>query len=373
MDVDLIILQKNDTEKILDLSFRQSIISTFKECYLEVTDDNFVIENNNEKINVNYKLSSNKSNMVYVKLSCLESSIKSANVLDTAIKILNKSKHRKHWNIIVTNDEASQLYCSKLMPLFGIFERRTREFVYITIIKIFGVEWYEKSFNQEMKDALKAKGNKSKLVEGALNELTYEQLKTYLFEPFSGHRFEDMMNNELAADKIVNLSKEKIIELINKCRSVSLWDRFFSDNKQFKNFNERISSLQPYRNAVMHNKRITQNEYKSIHKELKDINKKLKDAISILENEIYTETKLSDILVAYKTMYIETIGKPLTQLTQKLRPALSKYNFKLTDDLYKNIDELYKILFTTKVLDKFNIEMLTTADKITDLSATNSE
>ena len=65
------------------------------------------------------------------------------------------------------------------MPLFGIFERRIRELVYITIIKIFGVDWYDNSFSQSLQDSLKGKGNKTKMVESALNELTYEQLKEY--------------------------------------------------------------------------------------------------------------------------------------------------------------------------------------------------
>ena len=83
-------------------------------------------------------------------------------------------------NIVISYDEVLQLYCCKLMPLFGEFERRTRELVYITIIKIFGIEWFDNSFSKSLQDTLKVKANKSKLVENALNELTYEQLKLYL-------------------------------------------------------------------------------------------------------------------------------------------------------------------------------------------------
>ena len=75
------------------------------------------------------------------------------------------------------------------MPLFGVFERRTRELVYTTIIKIFGIQWFEKSFSENLQNTLKGKGNnKTQLIEGALNELTYEQLKEYLFGA-CGHFF----------------------------------------------------------------------------------------------------------------------------------------------------------------------------------------
>ena len=94
---------------------------------------------------------------------------------------LIRGEHRKNWNIVISYDEVSQLYCCKLMPLFGKFERKTRELVYITIIKIFGVDWYEKSFEKGLQDDLKSRGkNTTQLIEGALNELTYEQLNQAL-------------------------------------------------------------------------------------------------------------------------------------------------------------------------------------------------
>lgn len=44
----------------------------------------------------------------------------------------------------------------------------------------------------------------------------------------------------------------------------------------------------------MHNKRMTQNEYEKVRKSLKNINKLLVEAIKVLEEDIYTETKLVD-------------------------------------------------------------------------------
>lgn len=72
-------------------------------------------------------------------MSCNATPARAAKYLDSVTNRLIQGEHRKTWNIVISYDEVSQLYCCKLMPLFGIFERRIRELVYITIIKIFGV------------------------------------------------------------------------------------------------------------------------------------------------------------------------------------------------------------------------------------------
>ena len=122
--------------------------------------------------------------MVFLKLSCDGTSVKAAKYLDFATNRLIQGEHRKTWNIVISYDEVSQLYCCKLMPLFGIFERRIRELVYITIIKYLALIGMIIPLAKAWQDSLKGKGNKTKMVESALNELTYEQLKEYLFTSF---------------------------------------------------------------------------------------------------------------------------------------------------------------------------------------------
>ena len=160
--------------------------------------------------------------MVFLKLSCNATPARAAKYLDSVTNRLIQGEHRKTWNIVISYDEVSQLYCCKLMPLFGIFERRIRELVYITIIKIFGVGWYDNSFSKSLQDAMKGKGNKTKMVESALNELTYEQLKEYLFTPFCGRNISEVLEQELSESSVEELSKEEILDIVNQCRSESL-------------------------------------------------------------------------------------------------------------------------------------------------------
>lgn len=325
MEVDIIVLPKDGSKQKLQMGMKQAVKNVFKKLYNNLQDENFEFDLIEECVTVKYQLSTKNANMVFVKFECEYTPAKSARVLDCCINKLIQGEHRKDWNIVITYDEVSQLYCCKLMPLFGIFERRTRELVYITVIKIFGVGWYEKSFSESLQNTLKGKGNKTKLVEGALNELTYEQLTEYLFVPFSSQNLSEVLESELAKEHIQSLSKEEVTSIIDKCRSVSLWDRFFGQYKKFQNFKEKIEELQPYRNTVMHHKRITQQEYEKVRKSLNAVNKFLVDAINVLEEDIYTETHLVDVVSALGNVISNILGDYVPKWVESMKSALASF------------------------------------------------
>lgn len=92
------------------------------------------------------------------------------------------------------------------------------------------------------------------------------------------------------------MDKEALVDALNKCRvERSLWDRFFSQYKEFDDFKARIDELQKTRNSVMHHKQMSKVQFDDYKKKLRSINAKLDRAIEILEDEIYSETKISDI------------------------------------------------------------------------------
>lgn len=320
MEVNLIILPKKNSD--INLGMKRQIRQLFEKLFNDVNDSSFLI-NIDDNVEIQYKISSKEKNMVFLKLSCDGTSVKAAKYLDFATNRLIQGEHRKTWNIVISYDEVSQLYCCKLMPLFGIFERRIRELVYITIIKIFGVDWYDNSFSQSLQDSLKGKGNKTKMVESALNELTYEQLKEYLFTSFCRRNISEVIEQEFSETNIEKLTREEMINIVNQCRSESLWNRFFSEYKQFKNFKEKIDELQLHRNIVMHNKRMTRDEYEKVRKSLKGVNKLLVEAINVLEKDIYTETRLEDVVSALGNMLVKVLGESVPRWIEKMKPALS--------------------------------------------------
>lgn len=136
---------------------------------------------------------------------------------------------------------------------------------------------------------------------------------------------ECVLESELAKEHIQSLSKEEVTSIIDKCRSISLWDRFFGQYKKFQNFKEKIEELQPYRNTVMHHKRITQQEYEKVRKSLKAVNKLLVDAINVLEEDIYTETHLVDVVSALGNVISNILGDYVPKWVESMKSALASF------------------------------------------------
>ncbi|WP_160196597.1 hypothetical protein [Senegalia massiliensis] len=48
-------------------------------------------------------------------------------------------------------------YCNKIYPKINLFERKIREFILIILTKSFGVNWYTKTVNDDLKSEIKNK------------------------------------------------------------------------------------------------------------------------------------------------------------------------------------------------------------------------
>ena len=46
--------------------------------------------------------------------------------------------------------------------------------------------------------------------------------------------------------EMLPLTREEMINIVNQCRSESLWNRFFSEYKQFRNIKEKIDICFPF-------------------------------------------------------------------------------------------------------------------------------
>ncbi|WP_415967736.1 hypothetical protein [Faecalitalea cylindroides] len=287
---DLIFLKK-EVRKIEYTVLREEILNLFKKLFIDLDEQNSTFFVNNQDGKISYKISGRSKDMLCVKLECNETSMKAAKTVSTAIDVLTKGEHRRKFHIILSYDESSYYCCNQLMPYFGTFERLIRKIVYFTVTKAYGNEWVEKTFEISLKKDIqtRSKENSEKLIDHALDELTYEQLKKYLFEPISELSLESVLENELSIEKLKKLEKNEIINVLDKCRKISLWARFFNENPKLENFESKIDKIQKYRNIVMHNKRISFDDYLMVRKELKKINKQLMEAMIIIENKTFKD------------------------------------------------------------------------------------
>lgn len=282
---------KKKVRNIENTILRDEILNLFKKLFIDLDEYDLTFFVNNRDGKINYKISGSSKDMLCVKLECNETSMKSAKIISTVIDLLTKGEHRAKFHIILSYDESSYYCCNQLMPYFGTFERLIRKIVYLTVTKAYGNEWVEKTFEVSLKKDIQtqSKENMENLIEHALDELTYEQLKKYLFEPISELPLKSVLENELSTENLKKLEKNEIINVLNKCRKISLWERFFKDNPNFEDFESKLIIIQKYRNKVMHNKRISFDDYLIVRKELKKINKQLMEAVTIIENKTFND------------------------------------------------------------------------------------
>ena len=203
------------------------------------------------------------------------------------------------------------------MPLFGEFERRLREFLYITFVKAFKNNWLNETINCDLQAVIKSNPtvDKQRLIENALDQLTYEQLKTLLFEPFSKEDIYCLLDDELSEKNISQLTAIQIIRFLDSCRKRSLWSRFFANNADIKDMQSDIDYLQGFRNKVMHHKALSYDEYVELRKRLRTVNNNLKKAIHKLESIIYKEEDYGNIVLAF-TNFAKMIKENFNAVSQ---------------------------------------------------------
>lgn len=282
----------------MHLALKYNIRKVFEEIFFSTTTDKIYLDENEF---VTYSLSTKDKNLIYLKIESDLSDMKAAHLLDSFSNKFERCEQRKDYKIIKTYSQSSNLYCCKLMKPFGEFERRLRELIYLTVIKAFGIEWLKESFDASLESAVKERlgSKKSKILELALEELTYEQLLEYLFTPRSKFDFERYLE-KFTDEDFQAMTHEELVEKISSARKVSLWDELFFKYKDLKDLNVIIKELQPLRNRVMHHKNISEQEFKEAKKKLKFVNAKLEKAIVEIEDVNFSEFDIVNILESLK-------------------------------------------------------------------------
>ncbi|MCI8507969.1 MAG: hypothetical protein HFJ06_05345 [Lachnospiraceae bacterium] len=70
-------------------------------------------------------------------------------VLTYLDNIICRSEIVKYYQVITDYDGLSQYYCEKLYPKYATFERTLRSILYIILIKIYGLGWYDEVVNKD--------------------------------------------------------------------------------------------------------------------------------------------------------------------------------------------------------------------------------
>lgn len=330
MEDNYILIRKSDNGVALGL--KKEVKEIFDEIFDECRDNKVFFDDGNC---IDYKLSNKDSNLLYLKVTSDLSEMKNAELLDRFYCDLTKGNHRKNYYIVRAYSQSSLTYCCKLMKYFGEFERRLRELLYLAVIKTYGENWFEETFEKELSDDVKSRigANKKQIIESALEELTYEQLIRYIFEPQNSKELEAFIE-EIKDDTFFELPQEEIYDKIRSIRKLSLWEKLFADRKDLEDLKEYIEELRPLRNNTMHHKSITNKDFLLSRKKLKFVNEKLKNAVGEIENRNFSEYKL-DYLTALKSVLIPIMIDVLPTIVAGFKEFRDKVILPIKENLNK--------------------------------------
>lgn len=341
MEDNYILIRKSDNGVVFGL--KKEINDIFSQIFNECCDGKVFFDDGSF---LEYKLSNKDENLLYLKVTSDLSEMKAADLLDRFYCTLTKGNHRKNYYIVRAYSQSSLTYCCKLMKYFGEFERRLREFLYLVVIKTYGENWFEETFEKELSDKIKKRlgSNKQTLIENALEELTYEQLIIYIFQP-QFLKDIDVFFKEINDESFFLKTSEEINNRIRSIRKLSLWERLFESKKELNDLELYIDELRPLRNSVMHHKNISKQDFVFIRKKLNTINSKLQKAIEEIENTNFAEFGL-DYLVEIKNAVkgmLQNIAYAIQEFSENIvipiREGLKNFNRNFINDLMLNYSD----------------------------------
>lgn len=138
MFIDLVFMLKNkDGENDID-SFKENFadLISFKEKTL-------CLHNDNQEFNYNIQKTGEGIRLKILTIN-KKTTRKEAISIESLKRAFIKNNLRCKYNVVVIFDGSSEYYCSNLSKYIFIFERKLRQFVYLTVLSAYGTEWTKK-------------------------------------------------------------------------------------------------------------------------------------------------------------------------------------------------------------------------------------
>ena len=276
-------------------------LDLFKKIFSSVTKNSFqVIIDKTYKIEYDVIYYKTSLEMFYMMLSFKDKPLCATKVISEVNDRLLKNAYRKDFYIVITWDEVSRHLCNKAFPLLAEFERKVRKLVYLILLKTFGREWFDKTVTSSLEDKLKeaVQGNRNKLIESALSEMTMAELEIYLFEPYANSSFNDV-EARYSEQEIKNMDKDKLTEIITSCFKESLWNRYF---KEINISLDKLATVRKYRNQIAHNKEFHYSEFRAFQKITKTLIKQVDSAIEEIVEREFDANQIFNSVAALNNM-----------------------------------------------------------------------
>lgn len=242
----------------------------------------------------------------------------------------------KNYHFIIAYDGVSEYYCNKAYPKYQRFERQLRHLIFKVVTKAYGNLWASITMNAELRNRLKKdippQGRTAKadlLIERALYEMSLGQLIDYLFYANSTDFHQELDNNYPSA-KLQTLSKEDILDLIEKARKPSVWNTFLAKEITVDQPITKLNYLKENRNKIAHCKFFYKADYRQTVSYLDAFTPEIEKAI---ENNAIIETiSLKNVFLGFSN-YGAIISESIAKSFKPLINALGSVFIELQDSL----------------------------------------
>lgn len=175
------------------------------------------------------------------------------------------SSEQNKMYINTLTDEISMYYSKELYPQFNEIENMLRKIIYIFMENSFGSSWVKKTLPEDLKKSLDVsfeRRNITNVENDYLDNIDFIQLGAFLFEEYPNYNQQEMIKllEKIKDFKPENL-KQEIPKIIEEGKKKSNYSRYFNDNLENDNLQEKWAELYKYRCVIAHNKKIREKEY----------------------------------------------------------------------------------------------------------------
>lgn len=324
--------------------------------------DTIIVQPNRNEFELEYNIKSQKTNsennndIVYHFVVTSDHPKKDRQAINleyfnTKFKAIIDSE--KDYHFIIAYDGVSEYYCNKAYPKYQRFERQLRHLIFKVVTKSYGNLWTSITMNAELKNRLKKDIPSQKgiaksdlLIEQALYEMSLGQLIDYLFYAESTDFYEELDNN-YPTEKLSSLSKEELIDILEKARKPSVWNTFLAKEITVDQPITKLNYLKENRNKVAHCKFFYKADYELSLSYLDTFTPEIEKAI---ENNAIIEALSSESIFLGFSNYGTKISETIAKSFQPLLSSLGSYFSELQESIsYRFLDSFRDVINAAKL------------------------
>ena len=182
------------------------------------------------------------------------------------------------------------------------------------------------------------------LIEQALYEMSLGQLIDYLFYAERTDFFEELDNN-YPTEKLSSLSKEELIDIIEKARRPSVWNMFLAKEITIEQPITKLNYLKENRNKVAHCKYFYKADYTQTIEYLDTFTPEIEHAID--NNAIIESLSAENIFLGFSNFGVrisEAIATSIQPLLSSLGSYMIEINKSISFDFLDSLKDTIKSL-----------------------------